>query len=110
MSNEVKIDYEAVRNKTRELRSRIQAELREMDAGYRQVNLALNGQDGLTNATLIECVNANQTKAQLTAETVLRLLSFIDSAIRETEREEQQISRIFTSSRIRRSRQTGGDN
>jgi len=96
---EIRINYEAVYAKTQELRSFLEAELREMDLGYRQVQSSLQGMDGSTNATLMASMTVNQSKARATSETMLRLLAFMENAAREAEREEQRIARIFAMER-----------
>jgi len=109
MSNEIKINYDAVYAKTKELRSRMEAELREVDAGYRQAHSSLNGMDSQTNATLTECMEANQAKARAIAETAQRLRTFIENATRDAQQEDKQIARVFSSSRIN-IRPQGGEN
>jgi len=98
---EIKINYAEVYSKTAELRNRLEAELREMDAGYRQVHSTLQGMDSRTNATFMEAMAANQSKARITSETMIRLLSFMDGAAREAEQKEQQIARVFAMARPR---------
>jgi len=106
MSREIRINYEEVYAKAAELRQRITAELREMDAAYRQAQTSLRQMDSQTNAEFIESMRFNQEKAQITAETLTKLLSFIESSARQCEREERDISRMFERSRasIRRER------
>ena len=101
MSGEIFIDYDAVYNKTAELRRRIESELNEMDATYRQVHSSLRRMDGKHNATFMETMNDNQRKARLTAETLHELLSFIESSAKHVERNEKMHTRIFTSLRRR---------
>jgi len=108
MSTEIKINYEEVYSKTAELRQRLQSEIREMDAGYRQVRTTLSRMDGAANAVIIETMEANCTKARVTAETMLRLISIIDNAAREAEREDQGIARKIARTRVR-TRRAGGN-
>jgi hypothetical protein len=96
-----------VYSKTAELRQRIETELREMDTEYHQVRLSLQRMDSRTNATLMETMTENQQKARLTADTLHKLLAFIDTSARQVERNEQMIARVFTTSRVRAGR-TGG--
>ena len=98
--SEIRIQYEALYQKTAELRNRLTAELQEMNEAYRQCNTALRRMDGKTNATLMDTMVVNQQKAQVTAETLTKLLTFIDSAAQQVERDEQLIARQFTMSRV----------
>ena len=105
---QIKIDYHGVYNKTRELQTRLQSELREMDAGYRHVQSRLQQLDGRTNAALIEVAAANQIKTRATAEALLQLLAYIENATREVETEEREWTRIFNDSKISRVTINGG--
>jgi len=107
MSGQILINYDEVYTKTRELRRRIETELREMDATYRRAQSALNRMDGKTNAALIETMVENRRKACTTAETLHKLLAFIDSSARQVERNEQMQKRAFAASGINTSRRGG---
>ena len=109
MTDEIKINYDAVYAKTKELQSRMESELREMETGYRKAHSSLNGMDSQTNATLTECMTANQAKARAIAETVQHLRTFIENATRAAEQEDKQIARVFSSTRIN-IRPQGGKN
>ena len=97
---EIKINYQEVYTKTTELRQRIQAEIQELEGTYRQANTSLRRMDSKTNGVIIETMESNREKARVTAETLTKLLSFIDSAAQQVEREENAMSRVFTSSGI----------
>ena len=105
MSGQIQVQYEAVYSKTAELRQRIAAELQEMDETYRQTHSSLHRMDSRTNAVFMETMALNQQKAQVTAETLTKLLTFIEAATRQVERDEQMIKRVFTLSKVR----TSGD-
>ena len=107
MSNQILVNYDEVYTKVAELRHRIQTELVEMNAAYRQAASTLNGMDGSANAAMIEAMVSNQRKSQITADTLTKLLSFIDASTRQVERGEQNIARTFESARMRGIR-TGG--
>jgi len=98
MSQEIRINYQEVYTKTAELRQRIQTKLQEMENTYRQVNTGLNQMDSYTNAVLIETMEQNRLKAQLTAETLNKLLSFIEASAQQVERDEAIIARTFATS------------
>ena len=100
MSREIKINYPEVYSKTTELRQRIQSEIQELEGTYRQANASLRRMDSKTNGAIIETMEANQEKARVTAETLTKLLSFIETAAQQVEREENAMSRVFTSARI----------
>ena len=101
MSDQILINYEAVYTKCRELRRRLQTEVRDMDGEYRQIQSSLRGMDSRTNAQMMTTVEANLGKAQMTAETLLRLLTSIEDSARATEQEEQRIKQMFNMARTR---------
>jgi len=96
MPRQIQVQYEAVYSKTAELRSRIESELQEMDTSYRQTESALHRLDSRTNAVLMETMRENQRKAQVTCETLRKLLAFIDTSARQVERDEQMLVRVFS--------------
>ena len=104
MPSEIKINYEAVFSKTLELRQRVQQELQEMENIYRQTSQTLRQLDGSTNAAYVESMEANREKARVTAETLTKLINFIDASAKHVEREENNLSRTFERSRITASR------
>jgi len=87
MSQEIRIDYEAVYTKTAELRQRLQSELKEMENGYRQIVSKLHGMDR-PNAEIIKTIEAHRRKAQAIFEAITRLLSFMDASARQVEKDE----------------------
>jgi len=99
MSQEIRINYQEVYAKVAELRQRMESELQEMEGTYRQASTTLNQLDSQTNAALIETVEQNRAKSQVTAETLTKLLSFIEASAQQVERDEAMISRAFTISR-----------
>jgi len=100
MPREIKINYQEVYSKTAELRQRIQSELQEMETTYRQTNSTLHSMDSRTNAEIMESMEINRQKAQVTAETLTKLLSFIEASAQHVERDESTLARSFTQSRI----------
>ena len=100
MSNQIFINFNEVYSKTAELRQRIENELREMNMAYRQAQSDLRSMDGKTNAAFVETMAENQRKAQITAETMRKLIMFIENSAREVERNEQLHARVFASSRV----------
>jgi len=107
MSNQILVNYDEVYSKVSEMRRRVQTELFEVNASYRQGRSALNGMDGSANAEMQEAVAASQRKAQVTADTLTKLLSFIDTSTRQVERGEQNIARTFQSANARIMRMGG---
>ena len=100
MSREIRINYEEVYAKTAELRQRITTELREMDGTYRQCQSSLRRMDSRTNAEFIESMEINQQKSRVATETLTKLLSFIETASRQVERDEATLARGFSRSRV----------
>ena len=106
MSDQIFIDYEAVYTSCREWRRRLQTEVRDVDAEYRQIQSSLQNMDGRANAQMIEAVGANQGNIQLTVETLLRLLDTMESTAQAVEQEELRVKQMFnmvTSSRTQNS-------
>ena len=95
MSSQIQINYEAVYTKVAELRCHIDTEVREMEAGYRQMRPALQGMGSRTNAIFIDAMDDNQVKARTTADTLSKLLTLIDSSARDMERHDQMMARAF---------------
>ena len=104
MSDQILINYGEVYSKVSEFRNRIDAELQQTNNDYRQGNFAINQMDGSANAHFAEAMIANQRKSQVTADTVTKLIMFMDHSARQVERKEQNIARIFEASAMRTSR------
>jgi len=100
MSDQILVNYEEVYSKTAELRQRIRTELIEMDTAYRRCQAELRNMDGKTNAEFIETLAENQRKARVTADTLQKLLAFIENSARQVERNDQMFKRAFNSSRM----------
>ena len=100
--SEIRIDYTEVYSKVRELQNRLNSELRDMNAAYRQITSSLMGMDSRTNAELMETCTLSQEKSHATVGTLQQLLIFIESSARAMEQEEAEISRVFGASAISR--------
>ena len=96
MTGEILVQYDAVYTKIAELRNRLNTELHEMDATYRQVRTMLRGMDGRTNAVFMETMEENQKKARITADTLNKLISFMETSARHVEQEEMILKRMFS--------------
>ncbi|MCL2574228.1 MAG: hypothetical protein FWE34_06745 [Defluviitaleaceae bacterium] len=96
MSDRFQIQYDTVYIKTAELRSRIEAELADMESTYRQVEHELHDMDGKTNACLQETVEANRQKAYEAASTLDELLQFLNDSARQVEINEHKMARAMT--------------
>ena len=96
MSDRFQIKYDVVYSKTAGLRSRIEAELSEMDTAYRQAQSDLHGLDGKANAVLMETMERNQEKAHVTAETLHKLLTFIELSSRQVEHDELKMKGMYS--------------
>ena len=107
MSNNFKINYTEVYSKTAELRNRIESELASMEGAYRQVQSGLQGLDGKANAAFIEAMDDNQMKAHITAETLHKLLSFIELSARQVEQDELRLKSMYTLARAREAARAG---
>jgi len=67
-----------------------------MQAAYRQCQSDLHGMDGATNAALMDAMEENQVKAQITAETLHKLPTFIELSSRQVEQDELRIKGMFS--------------
>lgn len=95
MSNQILVQYDMVYNKTAQLRSRIEAELLTMNTAYNQACSSLQEMDGGTNAALSEAIEENRRKAQVTADILRNLLSFIELSARQVEQDEKILKSMF---------------
>jgi len=101
---EIKINYAEVYAKTAEIRKHIQSELQQMDTVYRQTQSSLQRMDSSTNAAIIETMALNQEKNRASAEVLTKLLSFIDTAAKQIERDESMIANVFARTHMARER------
>ncbi|MCL2574514.1 MAG: hypothetical protein FWE34_08195 [Defluviitaleaceae bacterium] len=99
MSDKFQINYNNVYTKTAGLRARIESELAEMENTYRQTQNELHGMDGKTNAALMDAMERNQIKAKTTAETLHRLLAFIELSSRHVEQDELKLKSMYSMAR-----------
>jgi len=105
VSGEILINYGEVYRKTAEMRRNIETELREMDTAYRHVGSMLNRVvDGKTNAVFAEAMEVNRQKSRVAAETLHKLLAFMERSAQQVERAEDMHTRVFAFSRIMRLR------
>jgi len=95
MSGQILVRYDEVYGKTAELKRRLESGLHEMEASYTRARAALDGMDGSTNAAFSAAVEENRTKAAMTAETLMKLLSFMENSAREVERNDRMHERVF---------------
>ena len=96
MSGKISIQYSEVYAKTAELRNRIDNQLSEMDADYKQLQTRLQGMDSRTNAVFAETMMQNHVKACITSETLHRLLSFIELSAKQVEHDENVLKSMYT--------------
>jgi len=96
MSDKITIRYDAVYSKTAELRERIQSKLSKMDSVYNQAQADLQGMDGKANAMLMETLDVNRKKAQVTSEALQQLLSFIELSARQVEHDELVMKTMYS--------------
>jgi len=101
MPNKFQINYTQVYSKTAELRNRIQSELENMDAAYKHAQAGLQGMDGKTNAAFMEAMEDNKMKAHVSAETLHKLLTFMELSARQVESDEHRLKSMYTLARAR---------
>ena len=94
--SKIQINYTEVYSKTAELRSRIEAELSNMDMTCHQIQSDLQCMDGKTNAAFMETMVHNQVKAYVTAETLYKLLTFIELSARQVEHDELKLKDMYS--------------
>ena len=92
---EVKVKPSEVYSKTNELRSRIQDKVSEMESSYSTVRSSLDGLDSASNATYIQMVERNKHKSHVVAETLDKLLSFLENSANHVEQTDKEMKGVF---------------
>jgi len=95
----IQINYDAVNAETTKMRRQQTDLVDQVNTQYRQIQNELRSVDGATNAQLIEAMEVNCQKAMAASSVLNRLLTFISGASRQVESSEQNISRVFTTTR-----------
>jgi len=101
MSSQIHVQYQEVYNKTEQLRQQIEAELREMENGYSQIQSSLDRLDSGTNARLQAAMERNRRKALIVAETLRKMSSFMTNSTNQIEQFEQKAVSIFAATAIK---------
>lgn len=92
---EIQVKYTDLYARVQTLRNQLQGGLGEMHTGYSQMRTSLSIVDGATNAALIQAVEENRGSALMVANTLEKLLIFIDASARQIEMEEGKIASTF---------------
>ena len=95
MSEEIKVKYNDVYNKTDELQNQIRSINADMRSQYNQIRSQLNGLDSATNAALISAMERNMDKTDEVAQTLNKFLSLVRNSTRQVEQTEWSISNVF---------------
>jgi hypothetical protein len=95
MAGQIKISYGDVYSKTDELKNHIAAEISNMEANCQQVLSMLERVDGATNAALKAAMEANKAKTLIAAQTLDKLLAFMENSSKQVETTEQKIKGLF---------------
>jgi len=98
MSGRIEINYNEIYSITASLRSRLEANVKDMEASYSQIQSSLGTMDGATNATLMEAMEQNKQKAHVSAEILDKLLYFIQSTTQQAQLDDQEKSIFIESS------------
>jgi len=100
MMGTIHVKYDEVYAETAKIKSYLTSNvLARADADYRQIQSNLNSMDGAANAMLIEVMEANYMKTLVTADTVGKLLDFIETSTKQIEINEQRIARAMSAGR-----------
>ena len=91
----IQIRYKEVYSKVAELRSRATSKIGEMESGYAQIQSSLDSVDSATNASLMATMERNARKAHTVAQTLDKLLSFMNSSTQQVELEERSQQQSF---------------
>ena len=91
----IQIRYNEVYSRVAELRSRAKSKIGEMDSGYAQIQSSLDSVDSATNASLMAAMERNARKAHTVAQTLDKLLSFMNSSTQQVELEDQAHQQAF---------------
>ena len=98
MASQLTLDYDKVYEQTAAMKAQLDAALKDMDSKYRQLGPLIEQTDGAANAALKEAAAANQKKSRTSAETLKKLLSFIETSAKSTKEVDEAIERIFGAS------------
>jgi len=98
MATQLTLDYDKVSEQTAAMQAQLDAALKNMDDKYRHLDPLIEQTDGAANAALKETVAANQKKSRVSAETLKKLLSFIEGSAKSTKEVDEAIEHIFGAS------------
>ena len=97
----IKVDYEAVETKIKEMRSQIVTSIiNPLESEYRQLRTNLMHVDGETCASLQEALDENCQKAIEATSVLDRVLSFMANSSRQIQMSEERIARSFGGVRL----------
>jgi len=88
MSQEIRMDYNAVYKKTAELRKHLLSAINEMESEYRQIVSNLRGMDRRASEAIIKMIEASRRRTKVISEVIANLLSFMDAIARQAEKDE----------------------
>jgi len=104
--SEMKVQFGEVHSKTSELRSRIEERIYAMESAYATIQSSLEGLDSASNATYIQTMERNKYKAYVMAETLNKLLAFLENSAIHVEQEDKNLGGVFNTTPP----STGGSN
>ena len=100
MSTQVKIDHARVNIQVSKLRKNLMAAKTEQDTKYGKIKTRLNGLDSATNAELMDVVELNKRKNEITMEAIDKLLLFMMKSSQQFESLDREMGTSIQSIQI----------
>ena len=101
--SQVLVNYDQIFGDITSMRREIQSEIIQMQTSYQQCQHALTAMDGGGNFAIREAMVANMEKARVTADTLEKLLIFINDATREAQELDRAMGRVLDMSQLAQS-------
>ena len=101
----IHIKYDEVYAETAKLKGHLASNVvARADAEYRQMQSNLRNVDGAASAAYSDFIEENRRKTAIAANTIVKLLDFMENSARQIEASEQRIARAISTARRLRSR------
>jgi hypothetical protein len=95
MSGQIRVNYDEVYESISQIRSDITTKITEVNEQYNKLLSDAAHLDSASNAALITAIKRNVNKAEVTAELLDKLLSFINNSTKQVQFEEARIASRF---------------
>ena len=95
-AREIRVQNWEVFSRVATLQAELRASLQEMEAEYNKIQSMLTEVDSATTAAFVSAMENNKLKAKTTAETLNKLLVFLNNSTNFVMEEDQRLSSAFT--------------